>query len=104
MLRAAAPPSHVRRMELPLFYAGLALDRMTEGGGDADWLRQLFNDPRARLAPVWRTRNLVADGEAPAAIFLSPRELQLDHSSAVLLGVADDVAYFMADLSHLEEA
>lgn len=91
-------------MTQKLFYAGLALDRMSEKRKDEAWLAGLIADPRSRVAPVWRTRSLVAEGDAAAAVFLSPGDLAQREHNPVLLGVAEGVAYFMTDLSHLDES
>ncbi len=90
-------------MERPNFYAGLALDRMSERRSDTAWIESLFRDPATRVIPVWRSRSLIAEGTSPQAVFLSTSELSVDPATAVFLGLAPDAAYFAADISHLEE-
>ncbi len=91
-------------MEHVNFYAGLALDRMAERRGDAGWIEQLFRDPQSRLIPVWRSRNLIAEGTVPEAVFLAAAEAAVDTAAAMFLGMLEERAYFAADLSYLEEA
>jgi len=91
-------------MERPNFYAGLALDRMSERRGDAPWIEQLFRDPATRLIPVWRSRSLVAEGATPEAVFLSTSELAIEPATAIFLGLTETAAYFATDVSHIEES
>ena len=87
----------------PNFYAGLALDRMSDRRGDSAWLAELLRHPASRLIPVWRSRNLVVEGETPEAVFLECSESLTGNGAAVFLGLMQDTAYFAADLSHVEE-
>ena len=86
----------------PNFYAGLELDRVAERRGDSAWIESLFRDPASRLVPVWRSRNLVIEGETPEAVLLSTTEVQVS-TSTMFLGLAQGTAYFAADFSPLEE-
>jgi NAD+ diphosphatase len=95
-------------MDRPNFYAGLALDRVSERRGDAEWLAQLIRKPDSRLIPVWRSRNLVAEGATPEAVFLTTTSLTTTggvapESRVIFLGLMEETAYFAADLSYLEE-
>lgn len=105
------------------FYTGAGLDRATHLRKDEAWLAESLADPRSRLVPVWRARNLVAgysgDGEPFGAIMrgasalgerVSPVLLEApavrphieSGAAVVLLGLAEEVAHFAIDLSHLE--
>jgi len=88
----------------PNFYAGLELDRRAERRGDKDWIESLLRKPDSRLVPVWRSRNLVVEGETPQAVFLSTAEVAatLD-GSTMFLGLHQETAYFAADFSAHEE-
>jgi NAD+ diphosphatase len=86
----------------PNFYAGLELDRVAERRGDSAWIESLFRDPASRLVPVWRSRNLVIEGETPEAVLLSTTEVQVS-TNTMFLGLAQGTAYFAADFSPLEE-
>ncbi|HEY0151851.1 MAG TPA: NAD(+) diphosphatase [Longimicrobium sp.] len=82
----------------PHVFAAGGVDRAGERRKDADWIAARMRDPRTRFAPVWEHRNLfVADEAAPRAAWLTPGEAAplVDAAGyAVLLGVADDAAYF----------
>jgi NAD+ diphosphatase len=86
----------------PKFYAGLELDRVAERRSDTAWIESLFRDPASRLVPVWRSRNLIAEGDTPEAVFLSTTEIRVE-SGAMFLGLAGSTAYFAADVSPVEE-
>jgi NAD+ diphosphatase len=90
-------------MERPNFYAGLELDRMSERRGDSEWLAELLRAPTSRLIPVWRSRNLVIEGEAPLPVFLGPDSTLPSAGRPIFLGIMQETAYFAADVSHLEE-
>jgi NAD+ diphosphatase len=90
-------------------YEGLALDRMAGRRRDSTWLAERLADPRTRILPVWRERNLIrqADAAQPLPAWLEPEaatSIAGDGAEFILLGVAADVAHFALSLSHLEEA
>jgi NAD+ diphosphatase len=90
-------------MERVNYYAGLALDRMSERRSDREWLESLLRDQRSRVIPVWRTRNLIREGSPPEAVFLSPAEFTVERERVLFLGFMDDAPYFATDISHIEE-
>src|SRR5258708_33861765 len=90
-------------MERVNFYAGLALDRMTERRSDSAWIESLFRNPNSRLIPVWRSRSLTREGATPEAVFLSTSDLAVQNDTAMFLGLLGDAAYFATDISHVEE-
>ncbi|MCP4289427.1 MAG: NAD(+) diphosphatase [Gammaproteobacteria bacterium] len=87
-------------------YTGCALDRASGFRKDPVWIAERFADPGARILPVWRNRNLIAQtgrvDEAPTLVAL-PRNLAnhvLERASEkVFLGMDDNVALFAADIS-----
>ncbi len=86
------------------FYEGLALDRRVRQRGDRAWLAQRLQGSSARIIPVWRTKNLVAEDSIPGAAWLAPDEV-IDHrEELVFLGEDAKAAYFALDLSALDEA
>ncbi len=90
-----------------LIYTGVALDRAGMARRDDAWIAERLADPGSRIVPVWRDRNLVGGGEAPAAVLLAAAEAGVLLAEAVevaILGLADATAYFAADLSALDEA
>jgi NAD+ diphosphatase len=86
------------------FYADCGLDRVSERRKDAGWVAERLFDPKSRFVPLWRSRNYVDPGAA-AAIVLSAAEHRRFPPGAeepVFLGLAGEIAYFAADLSHLD--
>jgi NAD+ diphosphatase len=93
-------------MRSPNFFASIALDRVTHLRADAEWLRARMAHPDSVFLPVWRTRNLVIEGDAPRAVRFvgaAARPLIDAAGEVVLLGLFDGVAHFAIDLSHLDE-
>ncbi len=93
------------RRDHPNFYAGMRLDRATLLRRDAAWLQARLADPLTRLVPVWRSQSFVVLGDAPAAVELAvdlAGELLNGAATVALLGVAEEIAHFAVDLSHLE--
>jgi len=89
------------------FYATGEFNRAVERREDLAWIRERLADPASRLYPIWRMRNYVSDPEAPRAVVLDPeRRAALLESAAtvVLLGIEQEVAHFLVDISHLDEA
>src|ERR1700754_3417613 len=89
------------------FYAPGAFNRAVELREDVAWIREKLADPASRLYPIWRLRNYVSDPEAPRAVVLDPdhRAALVEAASTVVLLVLDeDVAHFLIDISHLDEA
>jgi NAD+ diphosphatase len=91
-------------------YAGLALNRAAERRRDANWLADRLADPRTRILPVWRERNLIRRIEpgvgGPVPTWLDPIRAQtviVETSELVFLGVDGEIAHFALSLSHLEE-
>src|SRR5258708_18976443 len=90
-------------MERVNFYAGLALDRMTERRSDSAWIESLFRNPNSRLIPVWRSRSLTREGARAEAVFRSTSDVAVQNDTAMFLGLLGDGAYFATDISHVEE-
>lgn len=96
-------------MDRPNFYAGLTLDRMSERRGDSAWIAELIRKPNSRLIPVWRSRSLIVEGDSPEAVFLDTVSLNktgagvAPENGVMFLGLMEETAYFVADVSHLEE-
>jgi NAD+ diphosphatase len=84
------------------FYAGLGLDRLGERRRDRDWLEERF--AQARLVPIWRSRNLVIQGDTPAAVLMEAASLAALDAPRIFLGEENGVPYFAVDLSAFEEA
>ena len=88
------------------FYATREFNRAVERREDVAWIREKLADPASRLYPIWRMRNYVSDPEAPRAVVLDPdrRAALLEvASTVVLLGMEQETAHFLIDISHLDE-
>ena len=57
-------------MERRHVFAGPYLDRATHLRADAAFIAAALQGERSRAAPVWKSRSLIAGGEAPAAALL----------------------------------
>jgi NAD+ diphosphatase len=89
------------------FYATGEFNRAVERREDLAWIRERLADPASRFYPIWRMRNYVSDPEAPRAVVLDAERraaLLEAASNVVLLGIEEEVAHFLIDISHLEEA
>jgi NAD+ diphosphatase len=98
-------------IQRPNFYAGGGSDRADRRRSDAAWFDRLRADPKSRLVPVWRSQNLfgtIEAGQAPVPILPSIAALDgikqhLNASALVLLGLAEETAYFALDLSEIDD-
>ncbi len=78
-------------------FAGPYLDRAAHLRDDEDWFANALADERSRVLPVWNSRNLVADGDATRAAFLSLGELPPEHrgpGNLILLGNIGGSSFF----------
>ncbi len=99
-------------MSMPhrLTYAGVPLDRAADFRNDQDWLDRQRLSSQSLLLVVWRDCNLIIPGDNPHPVFLqgeqSTRAIDMTSKQLppIFLGLQNQVAVFMADLSHLEEA
>ncbi len=85
-----------------MFIVGADFDRAAVLRENEAWLAERLGDPRTRIIPVWRSRNLVHNGEPMRAAILTDsiagNLLNLaDH--AVLLTVENGIATFAVDVS-----
>ncbi|MHA1567423.1 MAG: NAD(+) diphosphatase [Alphaproteobacteria bacterium] len=88
------------------FYTNKTLDRAAHRREDQDWLRERLAHADSRLVPVWGTQNFVTMGDDPQPALLDMAMLDAlagEPKDALLLGVAEETAYFALDISHIEE-
>ena len=88
-------------------YSAFPLDRASRLRRDAALLAAAELAPSTRVVPVWRGRNLIVPGEAPAAIALAGAAARAAFAAAevkVFLGADDEGAWFATDLSLNAEA
>ncbi|HEV7371128.1 MAG TPA: NAD(+) diphosphatase [Arenibaculum sp.] len=98
-------------LERPNHYAGSSLDRVAARRRDPDWISRQLADGAARVVPLWRGRNLVADApDGPRAVLLgladaleAAQAAGQAASDLLLLGLRNGAAVFAADLSAVEE-
>jgi NAD+ diphosphatase len=57
-------------MERRNIFSGPYLDRSAHMRQDPVWFETALADPRSRAVPVWRSRNLVAEGDVARAVLL----------------------------------
>jgi NAD+ diphosphatase len=88
------------------FYAGGGLDRQAHLRGDAGWIERLLSEPRARIVPVWQSRNLVIAGDSPRAVLLPMEAAQpwlAEARTVAVLGDGGADIHVAVDLSHWSE-
>jgi NAD+ diphosphatase len=90
----AVPRSH------PNFLAGPYLNRVAEWRKDEARLRAAYDDPNTWLVPVWRTRNLIVQGETALAarFFTGAATLGVDSSELIFLGEFREHPCFAVEL------
>jgi len=90
-------------MKNPNIYADVPIDRAAHLRRDTVWLADAAVNPASRVLPIWRSRNLVLEGEIPLPVHLSPGIAPMqDARTSVFLGLAAEVPYFAIDLSHMD--
>ncbi|HJL03037.1 MAG TPA: NAD(+) diphosphatase [Polyangiaceae bacterium LLY-WYZ-15_(1-7)] len=84
----------------------MPLDRAAHRRHDDAWLREALDRPETRLVPVWRSRNLVAEGRPPTPLrpTVGEHPALLEAGGApVFLGLDGEVPVFAVDLSPVED-
>jgi NAD+ diphosphatase len=91
-------------MKKPNTYASGGIDRAAKLREDEGWVAERLADPATRVAAVWRARNLVDMNGSPTPHLLAPDAgLLAEARATALLGLVDEVAHFVIDLSHRDE-
>jgi NAD+ diphosphatase len=85
--------------------AGPYLDRAAHLRKDPAWFANALADERSRVLPVWNSRNLIVEGEAPSAALLElsaiPEERR-NSTELILLGRFRDSEVFAYEFEALE--
>ena len=84
-----------------VYYTDIALDRAAHRRLDDAWMDRRLDDPRSRVVPVWRDRNLVLGGDLPRAVIFdgsAGQDLIGRAADVAFLGVDGDRAVFAVDL------
>jgi NAD+ diphosphatase len=81
------------------------LDRAAHLRQDPEWFAAALADERSRAVPVWNSRNLIAGGDSPRAVYfelsLIPPERRND-SDLILLGRCGDTNFFTFEIDSVE--
>lgn len=82
-------------------FAGAYLDRGGHLRQDPEWFAAALVDERSRAIPVWNSRNLIAAGDTPRAVYFEisqiPPERRND-AELILLGRSGNITYFSYDI------
>ncbi len=68
-------------------FARQSIERASHLRRNDEWIAEKMADANARFVPVWQTKNLIADEEAPQAVFLKSSD------SADLIKTADSITF-----------
>jgi len=86
-------------------FAGPYLDRAAHLRQDPEWFAAALADERSRAIPVWNSRNLVAEGDIPRAVYWElsriPPERRTD-ADLILLGRFGETSYFTYEIDSIE--
>jgi NAD+ diphosphatase len=86
-------------------FAGPYLDRAAHLRQDPDWFAAALADERSRVIPVWNSRNLIAEGDIPRAVYWElsriPAELRTD-ADLILLGRFGETSFFTYEIDSIE--
>jgi NAD+ diphosphatase len=86
-------------------FAGPYLDRDSHLRQEAEWFGKALADERSRVVPVWNSRSLITEGDAPRAAFLEldrvPQESR-DISELILLGRFNGVSVFAYEIEAID--
>ncbi len=86
-------------------FAGPYLDRAAHLRQDPEWFVAALADERSRALPVWNSRNLIAGGDSPRAVYLElsriPPERRND-ADLILLGRSDGTNFFTFEIESIE--
>src|SRR3984885_13111811 len=86
-------------------FAGLYLDRAAHLRQDPAWYAAALADERSRAVPVWNSRSLIAEGDAPHAIYLQLGDVPAERRNSgdlILLGRIGDTSYFAYEIESIE--
>ena len=86
-------------------FAGPYLDRAAHLRQDPAWFAAALADERSRAIPVWNSRSLIAEGDAPNAAYLQLHDLppeRRNDAELILLGRFGDTSYFAYDIESID--
>jgi NAD+ diphosphatase len=86
-------------------FSGPYLDRAAHLRQDPDWFAAALADEGSRAIPVWNSRNLIAEGDIPRAVYWElsrvPAELRTG-ADLILLGRFGETSYFAFEIDSIE--
>jgi len=86
-------------------FAGPYLDRAAHLRQDPEWFAAALADERSRAIPVWNSRNLIAEGDTPRAVYLEMTHIPPERRNSadlILLGRLGDTSYFTYEIESIE--
>jgi NAD+ diphosphatase len=86
-------------------FAGPYLDRAAHLRQDPAWFAAALADERSRAIPVWNSRNLIAEGDTPRAVYLELSRIppeRLNGTDLILLGRFGDTSFFTYEIESVE--
>ena len=86
-------------------FAGPYLDRAAHLREDPAWFAGALADERSRAIPLWNSRNLIAAGDTPRAVYVELADIPPERRSSadlILLGRFGDTRYFTYDIESID--
>jgi NAD+ diphosphatase len=86
-------------------FAGPYLDRAAHLRQDPAWFAAALADERSRAIPVWNSRSLIAEGDAPRAAYLELTHVPPERRNSedlILLGRFGDINFFTYEIESIE--
>jgi NAD+ diphosphatase len=86
-------------------FAGPYLDRAAHLRQDPVWFAAALADERSRAIPVWNSRNLIAEGDIPRAVYWDLARIPPERRTGeelILLGRIGDTSYFTYEIDSIE--
>ena len=86
-------------------FAGPYLDRAAHLRQDPTWFAAALADERSRAIPVWNSRNLIAEGDNPRAVYWELARIPPERRTGadlILLGRIGGAGYFAYEIDSIE--
>ena len=86
-------------------FAGPYLDRAAHLRQDPEWFAAALADERSRAIPVWNSRNLIAEGDIPRAVYWELSRIppeRLTGADLILLGRFGETSYFTYEIDSID--
>jgi NAD+ diphosphatase len=86
-------------------FAGPYLDRAAHLRQDPAWFAAALADERSRAIPVWNSRNLIAEGDNPRAVYWELARIPPERRTGedlILLGRIGGTSYFTYEIDSIE--